>query len=148
MTENKTRENGADVDAYLASIAGAGRAADCFTLKAMMERATGEPARMWGSSIVGFGRYHYRYASGREGDFMLTGFAPRKAQLTIYIMPGFEPYREELARLGKHKTAKSCLYIKRLSDVDAGILEGIIADSVIRMRAAYPDSSRGSQGAP
>lgn len=138
MATIKTTENDADVDSYLRSVEDEAKRADSFTLKAMMERATGEPAKMWGQSLIGFGSYHYRYDSGREGDFMLTGFAPRKAQLSVYIMPGFEPYEEQLARLGKHKTAKSCLSIKRLSDVDMDVLEEIVADSVVRMRKMYP----------
>ena len=139
MAGNKTTENDDDVDAYLATVEDEKKRADSLVLKEMMERVSGEPAKMWGGSIVGFGRYHYKYDSGREGDFMLTGFAPRKQQLTLYIMPGFDPYQERLAKLGKHKTARSCLYIKRLSDVDTDVLEEIVADSIERMRLKYPE---------
>ena len=98
-----------------------------------MEEVTGEKAVMWGDSIVGFGTYHYVYASGREGDWPVTGFAPRKQALTLYIMSGFDQYDELLARLGKHSTGKSCLYIKRLSDVDVDVLRELVAESVAHM---------------
>ena len=137
MSGNKPVENDGDVDAYIASVDDENKRADCIVLKEMMERVSGEPAKMWGPSIVGFGSYHYKYDSGREGDFMLTGFAARKANLSIYIMPGFDPYTDELAKLGKHKVAKSCLYIKRLSDIDPAVLEEMVADSVKRMREMY-----------
>ncbi|MEM9839484.1 MAG: DUF1801 domain-containing protein [Pseudomonadota bacterium] len=140
MAENKTKANEASVDDYLDSIDDESKREDSRILMEILARASGEPPVMWSGSIVGFGRYHYKYDSGREGEHMLTGFAPRKAQISVYIMPGFEPYKEQLERLGKHKTAKSCLYIKRLSDVDLGVLEEIATDSVIRMRKAYPDS--------
>ena len=103
----------------------------------MMRRATGKRAKMWGSSIVGFGTYHYRYASGREGDFMITGFSPRMQELTVYIMPGFSPFDKLMARLGKYITGKSCLYIRRLSDVDEDALERLIDGSVEHMRKKY-----------
>jgi len=134
---NKTTENDGDVDAFLAAVEDDVKRTDSLALKKMMERVSGEPAKMWGDSLVGFGSYHYKYASGREGDFLLTGFAPRKQNLSLYIMPGFDPYQDELAKLGKHKTARACLYIKRLSDVDLGVLERIVGDSVERMRKAY-----------
>jgi hypothetical protein len=92
---------------------------------------------MWGSSLVGFGRYHYRYASGREGDFFVTGFSPRKTALTVYVMPGFDDYAEQLDKLGPYKTGKSCLYLKNLDTVDRDVLESIIADSVEVMRTRY-----------
>ena len=100
----------------------------------LMAEVTGQPAVMWGPSIVGFGRYHYRYASGREGDFLLTGFSPRKANLAVYILPGYDDIGDDLARLGKHKVGKSCLSINRLADVDLAVLEKIVADGVARMR--------------
>ena len=92
---------------------------------------------MWGSNIVGFGQYHYKYESGREGDFMITGFSPRKQALTLYIMPGFKSQAALMKKLGKYKTGKSCLYIKRLSDVDEAILQRLITDSVKLMRRKY-----------
>lgn len=137
MAGNKTTETGADVDAFLETIEDAQKKADSVALRDMMERISGEPAKMWGPSIVGFGRYQYKYDSGREGEFMLTGFAPRKGNLSVYVMPGFDRYGEELARLGKHKTAKSCLSIKKLEDIDTGVLGEIVADSVAVMRERY-----------
>lgn len=92
---------------------------------------------MWGASIVGYGSYHYKYASGREGDFMITGFSPRKQALTVYIMPGFSGLKKMMEKLGKYKTGKSCLYIKRLSDVDEKVLERLIDESVRQMRKRY-----------
>ena len=103
----------------------------------MMRRATGKRAKLWGSSIVGYGRYHYRYDSGRSGESMLTGYSPRKQAMTVYIMPGFDAYGSLLKRLGKHKVSKSCLYIRRLSDVDEDVLEELITKSVVVMRDRY-----------
>lgn len=103
----------------------------------MMRKATGAKATMWGSSMVGFGQYHYKYASGREGDYMLTGFSPRKQALTIYIMPGFDKFESLMQKLGKYKTGRSCLYVKQLADIDERILERLITDSVKVMRKNY-----------
>ena len=138
MAENKTQPTDADPRAFIAGVEDEQKRADCEVLLEMMERVSGEPPVMWGDSIVGFGSYHYKYASGREGDHLLTGFSPRKANLTIYIMPGFKKYEDELSRLGKHKNSVSCLYVKRLSDIDLDILEPMVADSVRRMREMYP----------
>ena len=136
MAQNKTQRNDGDVMAYLESVQHKRRREDSLVVKAMMEEITGEPAEMWGASIVGFGSYHYRYESGREGEFMLSGFAPRKQSLTLYIMGGHERYQELFARLGKHRTGKSCLYINKLDDVDLDVLREIIAESVAYMRGA------------
>lgn len=115
------------------------RRADCAVLMEMMERVTGATPVMWGPSIVGFGSYHYRYASGREGDWMLAGFSPRKRDLTVYVMAGFQGKEKLLARLGRHKTsAGGCLYLKRLADVDLAVLEELVRDSVERLRRAHP----------
>ncbi len=103
----------------------------------MMREATGARARMWGPSIVGFGQYHYQYASGREGDSMITGFSPRKQAMTLYVIPGFQHFGTLMAKLGKYKTGKSCLYIKRLSDVDEKVLKRLIERSVQYMRENY-----------
>ena len=139
MAENKTQANEADVAAFLNSVADPQRREDAIALVPMMERLAGERARMWGSSIVGFGRYHYRYDSGREGDAPRIAFSPRAAALTLYLMGDF-PEREALmARLGKHKTGKGCLYIKRLSDVDQPVLEQLIAASLAYTQATYPE---------
>jgi hypothetical protein len=102
-----------------------------------MRKATGKRARMWGTSIVGYGTYHYKYASGREGDFLMTGFSPRKQALTVYVIPGFSHFGTLMNKLGKYKTGKSCLYIKRLSDIDEKILEQLINRSVKHMRKHY-----------
>jgi len=137
----KTKENEGSVEAFLAK-ADRGRREDCFALLKLMQRATGEPPRMWGASIVGFGRYHYHYESGREGDFFLTGFSPRKQNLTIYIMPGFETHAVKVKNLGMFTTGKSCLYVKRLSDIDLKVLEGIVKDSVDSMRKKHGQAGR------
>ena len=130
MAELKTQQNDGDVEAYLHSVEDERKRRDCFTLKEMMEEATGAPARMWGESIVGFGTYHYRYASGREGEWFLIGFAPRKRNLTLYIMSGFDAYDELLANLGKHSTGKSCLYVKTVDDVNVEVLRELFHRSV------------------
>ena len=135
MAELKTKRTGAEVDAFLEGIPDPARRTDCREVAAMMVEAAGAPAAMWGASIVGFGSYHYRYESGREGDWMLVGFSPRKQNLTLYIMSGFDGHDALMARLGKHTTGKSCLYIKRLSDVDRDVLRELIARSVAHMRA-------------
>ena len=137
MAENKTRPTKASVSAFLASIDDLEKRRDARKIGAMMRRATGRRATLWGPSIVGYGRYQYRYDSGRSGEFMLTGYSPRKQAMTVYIMPGFDAYAALLKRLGKHKTSKSCLYIKRLSDVDEDVLEELIVRSVDVMRARY-----------
>lgn len=138
MSGNKTKPTGASVDAFLDGLADVQMQADCRAVAAMMAEVTGSEPRLWGSSIVGFGSYHYRYASGREGDFMLAGFAPRKRALTLYIMAGFAEYADLLARLGKHTTGKSCLYVKRLADVDQAVLRELVTRSVRYIRQKYP----------
>lgn len=136
MAENKTQRNDGDVLAYLESVENKRRREDSLVVLKLMEEVTGEPAEMWGTSIVGFGSYHYRYASGREGDFMLTGFAPRKQALTLYIMGGHERHEDLFAKLGKFRTGSSCLYINKLADVDMAVLRELIAESVAYMRGA------------
>ena len=137
MAENKTKPTKLSVTSFLESVEDRQKRADCRKVAAMMRRATGKRAKMWGASIVGFGTYHYKYESGREGDFMLTGFSPRKQALSVYIMPGFSKYGALMKKLGKFKTGKSCLYIKRLADVDEGVLEKLIDRSVKDMRRKY-----------
>ena len=122
---------------FIAAVEHPVRRADAETLNELMTRVTGCEPRMWGPTIVGFGRYRYRYDSGREGDSMLTGFSPRKANLVVYTMPGYDDIDEQLQRLGKHKLGKSCLYINKLADVDLAVLEEIVADGVAKMRSAY-----------
>ena len=137
MADNKTRPTRASVTAFMAAIGDRQMRADAKKVAAMMRRATGKRARMWGPSIVGYGSYHYRYASGREGDHLITGFSPRKQALSIYIMPGFDRFQGLMSKLGKYTTGKSCLYIKRLADVDEAVLERLIDESVRYMRAHY-----------
>ena len=138
--EPKTKVNDGDVAAFIDSVADSEKRRDAQAVLAMMEKITRRPARMWGSSIVGFGSYRYRYASGREGDSMITGFSPRKNALTLYIMAGFSSHADLLKKLGKFKTGKSCLYIKRLEDVDQNVLAQLIRASVAYMRKTYPTS--------
>jgi hypothetical protein len=126
MAEMKTTKSTASVADFLASVADPARRADAEAVCALMAEVTGEPPTMWGSSIVGFGTYHYRYATGREGDWPAVGLSPRKQALTIYISAGFDRYEELLGRLGPHSTGKSCLYLKRLADVDQEALRGLV----------------------
>lgn len=138
MAENKTKPVKASVTAFINGIEDKQKRSDARKVAAMMREATGARAKMWGSSIVGFGQYHYKYESGREGDFMITGFSPRKNALTLYIMAGFSGYESIMKQLGSFKTGKSCLYIKRLSDVDEKVLRRLIEASVKYMRKKYP----------
>lgn len=139
MAELKTRQNDANVEEFLASVDNDRRREDSFEVLALMKRITGDEPRMWGTAIVGFGEYHYRYASGREGDMMRIGFSPRKQSLTLYVMPGFSSYEDLLSRLGKHRTGKSCLYVNKLADIDMGVLEQLIRSSLETMREKYPE---------
>lgn len=135
MAEAKTRKTDESVDDFIAGIADEGQRTDAREVMAMMEEISGEPPAMWGPSMVGFGSYRYRYASGREGEWFVTGFAPRKSALTLYVMAGFEGEPELMERLGKYKTGKSCLYVKRLDDVDRDVLRELVTRSVAHMRA-------------
>jgi hypothetical protein len=136
--EAKTKATDVSVADFIAAVENPQRRADAGTLCALFEEVSGEPATMWGPSIIGFGRYHYRYASGHEGDAPRLGFSPRKAKLTIYIMPGLGGYADLLARLGKHKTSVSCLYLNRLSDIDVDVLREMATRSLAWMRERYP----------
>ena len=138
MYEAKTKPTGSSVAAYLEAIADEGRRKDCKEIAAIMARVTGCSAEMWGTSIVGFGRYHYRYASGHEGDSCVVGFASRKGDISIYLMGGYEGAEALLAQLGKHKIGKACLYIRRLADVQLPVLEQLVARSVAFIRHRYP----------
>lgn len=137
MAELKTKLNDASVDDFINGVEDEARREDCRTIAELMSRITGEEPKMWGASIVGFGTYHYKYASGREGDWMKMGFSPRKQNLTLYIMDGFDKYDELMAKLGKHKTGKSCLYVKRLSDIDMKVLEKLINASASHFDRKY-----------
>lgn len=132
--ELKTKKTRASVAEFIKGVEDDRVRKECRTVMKIMKEATGAPARMWGPSIVGFGSYHYRYASGREGDWFLTGFAPRKGNLTLYIMSGFREYEGLMKRLGKHRTGKSCLYVKSLEDVDMKVLTDLVRKSVSHMR--------------
>ncbi len=130
MAENKTKETDASVDAFLSAIEDEQRRADCFAVAKLMQQVTKAKPKMWGSSIVGFGSYHYKYESGREGDSPLVGFSPRKQALTLYITSGFAAYDDLLKKLGKFKTGGGCLYIKRMADLDQKVLKEMIKQSV------------------
>jgi len=130
MAENKTTPNNQDVEQFLNRVDDERKRKDSFTILELMKQVTGREPGMWGSSIVGFGSYHYTYESGREGDMPLAGFSPRKQNLTLYNMGGFERYDDLLKKLGKHTTGKGCLYIKRLDDVDLPTLKSLIEESV------------------
>lgn len=138
MAENKTKPTGASVSGFLKKIDDPQRRADCQTVARMMRKATGKAPKMWGPSIVGFDQYHYKYESGHEGDACLIGFSPRKRELTLYIMSGFSREQALMKKLGKFKTGKACLYIKRLTDVDLGVLQQLFDRCVTYMRAKYP----------
>tara|TARA_R110002124_G_scaffold177387_1_gene345396 strand:+ start:960 stop:1385 length:426 start_codon:yes stop_codon:yes gene_type:complete len=137
-SENKTQPTEIDPEAYIATVEHKVRQADARVLLEMMRRLSGEEPRMWGPSMIGFGAYHYRYESGREGDFMRTGFSPRKSGQVIYIMPGYANYTLILDRLGKFKEGKSCLYITKLADVDMDVLEELIQAGLDDMARKYP----------
>jgi hypothetical protein len=138
MAENKTKPTSVSVGDFLDAVPDPQRRADGRILRALMERLSGEPANMWGPSIVGFGTCHYKYESGREGDMPRIGFSPRAKELVLYLIGGFARQQALMDRLGKHKTGKSCLYIKRLADVDEAVLEELCAESLDYMREKYP----------
>ena len=130
MAELKTKKTSASVSAFLDSVADESVRKDCRSLVRMMKKATKAQPKMWGPSIVGFGDYRYKYETGREGDWFRAGFSPRKNALTVYVMSGFPKHADLMAKLGKHKTGKGCLYIKQLADVDVRVLEQLIERSV------------------
>ena len=138
--DNLTKETGESVEAFLASVDHAGRVADCRVVMDMMAQVTGLPPKMWGTSLIGFGRYHYRYDSGREGDFFVVGLSPRKANLVCYIMPGFKAFPELMGQLGTYKTGVSCLYLGRLKNIDLNVLKTLIQGSVEKMKQLYPNA--------
>ncbi len=137
MADMKITENDRDVQDYIENIPQEIQRNDALALRDLMETITHEPPRMWGTSIVGFGRYHYKYATGREGDWFLTGFSARKQNLTIYIISGFDAHIDIMQKLGKFKTGKSCLYVKKLDDVDLNVLSKLIKESVARTASIY-----------
>lgn len=137
MAENKTKATRSSVAAYIGNIPDEERRADCKKLVNLMKGITGQPATMWGPGIVGFGSYHYKYESGREGDMCVTGFASRKPNISIYLIAGGASQKKLLASLGMHKVSKACLYVRRLSDVDTAVLEQLIVGSIAEVRRRY-----------
>ena len=137
MAELKTKRNDASVDEFLSSITNRERVQDCKNVMKLMARVTNEPAAMWGSSLIGYGSYRYRYKTGRQGEWFLTGLSPRKNALPIYILSGFDRYEDLLNKLGKHSIGKGCLYIKDLNDVDLDVLEQLIQSSVSYIKSRY-----------
>ena len=137
MAENKTKPTQLKVSDFIAGIENKVKRDDCRELMKLMAKITGNRAKMWGTAIVGYGKYHYKYESGREGDFFLTGFSPRKQALSIYIVSGFSIDPELMEKLGKYKTGKSCLYVKKLDDVDRSVLAQLVKESVAYMREKY-----------
>jgi hypothetical protein len=141
MAENKTKPTNADVGAFLDAVPNDQRRADGRRVCAMMERLSGEPPVLWGPSIVGFGRCRYRYDSGREGEMPRIGFSPRASELVLYLTDDYPRHRAIMDRLGKHRTGKSCLYIRRLSDVAEAVLEELIVEALEHLREKYPEGA-------
>ena len=137
MSDMKTIENDRDVNAFIEHIDHEQRKLDSLTLLPIMQELTGEEPRMWGDTIVGFGKYRYEYKSGRKGEFFKLGFSPRKNKMTVYIMPGFAQYESLLETLGKHKTGRSCLYINKLADINIEVLKTLITESYTYMNEKY-----------
>lgn len=130
MAELKTKQNDASVKVFLNSVEDVKKREFAYTILELMKKITKAEPKMWGDSIIGFGNYHYKYKSGREGDWFLSGFSPRKQSMTLYIMSGFSEYNDLLNKLGKHKTSKACLYIKKQEDIDMKVLKQIISQSI------------------
>ena len=138
MAENKTKPTDQSVAEFIAGVEPARRQDDAITLNALFQDVTGWQPRLWGPSIIGYGQYHYTYASGREGDSLATGFSPRKANMVLYIMPGYADFDDILARLGKFKIGKSCLYINKLADVDLDVIAEIIRAGLDDLGTRWP----------
>jgi len=141
MAEIKTKATEVSVDDFIEAIDNPQRREDAKKVRALFERLTGEPAKMWGPTIIGFGSYHYKYDSGHEGVMCRMGFSPRKAELVLYVLTGAAGQEANLARLGRHRTGKVCLYIKKLSDVDEGVLEEMTANALAHMNEKYPEGA-------
>jgi len=137
MAENKTKATEASVESYLSAIEDESRRKDCEAVSKLMSKVTKEQPKMWGTSIVGFGSYHYKYPSGREGDSCLVGFSSRKGDITLYLVADFPGHDELLSGLGKHKMGKGCLYARKLSDVDPQVLEQLVAGSFAERKRHY-----------
>ncbi len=138
MSQNKTQPTDENVLAFLNAVEHDQKRADSFEILEMMRELSGEEPKMWGPAIIGFGSYHYKYASGREGDFLRIGFSPRKQNISLYFMTGSERDQNLIKKLGKYKTGKSCLYIKKLADVDRDVLRKMIISSLAVMDEKYP----------
>ena len=143
MAEIKTKATEVSVDAFIEAVENPVRREDAKKVRAMFERLTGEPAKMWGPTIIGFGSYRYQYESGHSGVMCRMGFSPRKAELVLYVLTedGGERERAQLARLGKHRTGKCCLYVRKLADVDEGVLEELATDTFAYMNEKYPETA-------
>jgi len=139
MAEAKTKLTEKSVDSFIATVEDDKVREDCYTIINLMEKVTGEKPKMWGSAIVGFGKYTYKYESGRSGEICMTGFSPRKANITLYVLAGFPEQAELLQDLGKHKSGKGCLYIKKLDDVNINILKSLIKESITFLKERYPN---------
>jgi len=137
MSDLKTKPEKTDPREFIAKVKPESKRKDAETVMTMMERLSGEQPVMWGPSMIGFGSYHYKYDSGREGDWFLTGFSPRKSNFSLYIMAGFDKYEKLMSKLGKYKTGKSCLYVKKLDDIDLDVLEELITGSLVYMKEKY-----------
>lgn len=137
MAELKTKQNNQSVKAFLDKIPDKQRRKDCYDVLELMKHVTKKNPKMWGGSMVGFGSYHYKYESGNEGDYFLTGFSPRKGNLTLYVMSGFSKHPEVMSKLGKYKTGKSCLYIKKLEDINLPVLKKLLSESVKTLSKIY-----------
>jgi hypothetical protein len=144
MAENKTKRTEASVESYFSAIEDETRRNDCEALARLMTKATKQQPKMWGPTIVGFGSYHYKYGSGREGDSCLTGFSSRKSDISVYLVANVLGQEELLSKLGKHKMGKGCLYIRKLSDVDLKVLEQLIVGAVAERKSCYGDSQSGA----
>lgn len=138
MAQNKTQPTAQQVASFLAAVEHPTRASDAIALDLIFQEVTGWQPQMWGPSIIGYGSYHYTYESGRSGDFLATGFSPRKANLSIYIMPGYANFSAILSRLGKHKTGKSCLYINKLADIDLEVLRELVRAGLKDLSGKWP----------
>jgi hypothetical protein len=141
MAEAKTKLTEKSVDSFIGTVEDDKVREDCYTIINLMEKATAEKPRMWGPAIVGFGKYTYKYESGRSGEICMVGFSPRKANITLYILAGFSQQAELLQKLGKHKSGKGCLYIKKLADVNINVLESLIKESIRFLKEKYPNQA-------
>ncbi|WP_368186545.1 DUF1801 domain-containing protein [Aestuariibius sp. HNIBRBA575] len=138
MADNKTQITAQSVEDFIASIDHPTRRADAIVLDQMFRRVTGYTPRMWGPTIIGYGQYHYTYKTGRQGDSLATGFSPRKASQSIYIMPGYANFADIMARLGKHKTGRACLYVNKLADIDMDVLEELVRAGLKDLNSHWP----------